>query len=167
MRTYWPYVLYCLYLTVLPCENVLTNWSDSTYYLHVPNFRISRSTRDWQFPPVRICVFTCLYRLVLTPDPPSLPRWRPGVFSRNSLEKGFREFSAGGIWREQWNFPFPKGPCGHCLSRTRRNLGQEWSPIMLSVGCRPGAVHPIFSSTQIFEWVSNPIRATNHDHCWP
>ena len=41
--------------------------------------------------------------------PPSLPRWRLKDFPlpRNSLGKGFREFSTGGIWREQWNFPFP------------------------------------------------------------
>ena len=95
--------------------------------------------------------------------PPSLPR----PFPRNSLGKEFWEFSAGGIWREQWNFPFPKEPCGHCSSRTSRNLGQGWSPVILSVECRPGAVYSIISSTQTFECVSNPIRATSHGHCWP
>ena len=157
----FPYLEIRSRLTVLPRENVIPNYRSD---LDKRTILISRSARGWSSSLTR----TILYRMNEQTRPaPSLPSWRLGGFPlpRNSLGKRFRELG-GRPWTLESATLFPKGPCGRRSSRTSRNLGQGWFLVIQSEGCRSGAVHPIKSSTQTFECVSNPIRGSP-SHYWP
>ena len=108
VRTYWRYSLYCVYLTVLPYEDVLT-----------PDL----SARIDSPPSWAHQIF---------------PRWRPWrVFPfLGIVEKRNSENWAGG--HDPWkgfDFTFPRDHIWS-IPKTHRNLGQGWL-FELEVRCRP------------------------------
>ena len=155
------------------------------------NFRISKSSRDWQSSLVRISLTlpdltarterndrTTCTDCTHCIHPPSLPRWRLGGFPlpRNSLGKGFQKLDGRTSTLVESATSLSQGVMWF-IPKTHRNLGQGWL-IGLEVRCRPSACihrgkyttfqdpplnHPCHKLRPLLAWTNNFCQSI---HCF-